>query len=239
MSKEIPTLQDRRGFPAWQKATQKSLNPYQWEFVTCQDGGPSENPWFDLSWENHRAQAKAYMTILYSIPYITLVGLGAHDELTPPTDFYHADYPHHVEYDNWVQGGCPRHLYNVTCKWFNPNRAMIAAQVRCIANTDPAKYKYVSHYAARMWLSRLCVDPSRTEDNPVLAILLCDAIKDSYPAVVAELAKVDYKKTFAQVLNAIAPTRFAFGKREPRAAERKRVADDTSREAKRIKTESK
>ncbi|KAF3801892.1 hypothetical protein GCG54_00015114 [Colletotrichum gloeosporioides] len=204
MSKEIPTLQDRSGFPAWQKATQKSLTPYQWEFVTCQDGGPSENPWFDLSWENHRAQAKAYMTILYSIPYITLVGLGAHDELTPPTDFYHADYPHHVEYDNWVQGGCPRPLYNVICKWFKPTRAMIAAQVRCIANTDPAKYKY-----------------------------------DSYPAVVAELAKVDYKKTFAQVLNAIAPTRFAFGKREPRAAERKRVADDTSREAKRIKTEPK
>ncbi|KAF5485420.1 hypothetical protein CGCS363_v014598 [Colletotrichum siamense] len=228
MSKGIPTLQDRRGFPAWQKAMQKSLTPYQWEFVTCPDGEPSENKWM-FFWENHSAQAKAYMTILYSIPYITLVGLGAHDELTPPRDFYHADYPHHVEYDNWVQGGCPRHLYNVVCKWFNPTRAMIAAQVRCIANTDPAKYKYVGHYAARMWLSRLCVDPSRTEDNPVLTILLCDAIKNSYPAVVAELAKEDYKRTFAQVLDAIAPKRFVLG--------RKRVADDTSRKAKRIKTE--
>ncbi|CAI0654584.1 unnamed protein product [Colletotrichum noveboracense] len=151
MSKDIPTLQDRRGFPAWQKAIQKSLTSDQWETVTWTEGGPPENLSLCLLWEKARAQA--YNTIIQSIPDMILISLGAHDEFNALREFYCAEHDYSVEE---VPGGCPRELYKVICKWFNPTRAMIAAQIRCIANADPAKFENMGQYAARMWLSKMC-----------------------------------------------------------------------------------
>ncbi|KAF5502422.1 hypothetical protein CGCA056_v014264 [Colletotrichum aenigma] len=232
MSNDIPNLEDRRYFPAWQKAIRKHLTPSQWKTVTWPDGGPPSNRLDCLIWEKARAQA--YNTIIQSIPDVILLGLGAHDELTSLRDFYHADHEGYTV--SCVPGGCPRDLYNVICKWFNPTRAMIAAQMRCIANTDPAKIEDAELYVARMWLSKTCIDLCPTESNPVLLMLLCDAIKESHPAVVAALVAVDYTWSFSQVLCALSPEGFTW---EPSLcpAERKRVADDTSREAKRVKTE--
>ncbi|KAK1840252.1 hypothetical protein CCHR01_17128 [Colletotrichum chrysophilum] len=150
MSNDIPTLQDRRYFPAWQKAIRKHLTPSQWKTVTWPDGGPPSNRSDCLIWEKVRAQA--YNTIIQSIPDVILLGLGAHDELTSLRDFYHADHEGYTV--SCVPGGCPRDLYNVICKWFNPTRAIIAAQIRCIANTDPAKFEDAERYMARMWLSK-------------------------------------------------------------------------------------
>ncbi|KAH0433692.1 hypothetical protein CcaCcLH18_05679 [Colletotrichum camelliae] len=234
MPKQVPALQDRRDFPAWQKAIQNKLTPSQWATVTWSDGGPPDSGPDCLLWEKVRAQA--YNTIIQSIPNFIIAGLGAHDELNTLRELYHAD----DEYYRVCRatGGCPRELYDVICKYFDPTRAMIAAQVKCIANTNPAKFKDVDEYLARMWLSKLCIDPCLEEDNPVLTILLCDAIKDSHPAVVAELASVDYKRTFAEMLRAVAPERKILSDIESRPAERKRVAENTPREAKRAKTEA-
>ncbi|KAJ0270194.1 hypothetical protein COL940_011854 [Colletotrichum noveboracense] len=140
MSKDIPTLQDRRGFPAWQKAIQKSLTPDQWETVTWTEGGPPENLSLCLLWEKARAQA--YNTIIQSIPDMILISLGAHDEFNALREFYCAEHDYSVEE---VPGGCPRELYKV-----------ISAQIRCIANADPAKFENMGQYAARMWLSKMC-----------------------------------------------------------------------------------
>lgn len=231
MSKEIPSLKDRRVFPAWQKAIQKSLTPNQWETVTWTEGGPPENLSYCLLWEKARAQA--YNTIIQSIPDMILMSLGAHDELNALREFYCAEHDYSVD---GVPGGCPRELYRVICKWFNPTRAMIAVQIRCIANADPAKFENMGQYAACMWLSKMCIDLDPMEENPVIEMLLCDAIKDSHPAVVAEMAAVGYTWSFHRVLRAISSEDLIWGP-GPSPDERKRVADDISREAKRVKTE--
>ncbi|KAK2739388.1 hypothetical protein CKAH01_07338 [Colletotrichum kahawae] len=151
MPKQIPALQDRRDFPAWQKAIQNKLTPRQWATVTWSDGGPPDNGPGCLLWEKVRAQA--YNTIIQSIPNFIIAGLGAHDELNSLREFYYADDEHYKVCG--TTGGCPRELYEVICKYFDPTRAMIAAQIRCIANTDPATFKDVDEYLARMWLSKL------------------------------------------------------------------------------------
>lgn len=231
MSKEIPILQNRRGFPAWQKAIQKSLTPDQWETITWPESGPPENLSLCLLWEKARAQA--YNTIIQSISDMILVALGTHDELNALREFYCAEHEYLVDE---VPGGCPRQLYKAICKWFDPTRAMIAAQIRCIANDDPATFKDVGLYVARVWLSKLCIDLDPYEENPVIEMLLCDAIKDSHPAVVAEMAAVGYTWSFTRLLRAISSDSLAW-EPCPSPAERKRVADDISREAKRVKTD--
>ncbi|KAF4807577.1 hypothetical protein CGCSCA5_v013215 [Colletotrichum siamense] len=232
MSNDIPTLEDRRNFPAWEKAIKSSLSPFQWETVTWPEGGPPQNASYCLLWEKARAQA--YNIIIQSIPDIILFGLGAHNELNALIEFYGADYEGYVVDD--VPGGCPRDLYKVICKWFSPTRAMIAAQVRCIANADPAKLEYAEEFVARMWVSKVCIDLDPLKENPVLEMLLCDAIKDSHPAVVAELAAAGYSCTFSRILRAISPEAFAWEFCWC-PAERKRWGEDISREAKRVKTE--
>ncbi|KAI8214747.1 hypothetical protein K4K53_011873, partial [Colletotrichum sp. SAR 10_77] len=195
-------------------------------------GGPPDNPSYCLLWEKARAQA--YNIIIQSIPDIILFGLGAHNELNALIEFYGADYEGYVVDE--VPGGCPNELYKVICKWFNPTRAMIAAQVRCIANADPAKFKYAEEFVAHMWVSKVCIDLDPLKENPVLEMLLCDAIKDSHPAVVAKMAAVGYTWSFTGVLSAILPDSLTW-EPCPSLSERKRVADDISREAKRVKTE--
>ncbi|KAJ3954748.1 hypothetical protein N0V92_008739 [Colletotrichum tropicale] len=230
MSKKIPILRDRRDFPAWQKAVKDSLTPFEWETITWTEGGPFDNLSHCLLWEKARAQA--YNTIIQSIPNFILFGLGAHDELNGLRDFFFAE----VDTVEKMPGGCPKELYEVICKWFNPSRAMIAAQIRCIANADPAKFQSAGQFTARMWLSKVCIDLCPDEVNPAVEMLLYDAIKDSHPAVVAELAAGGYTWTFSWVLHSISPEDSAWEPRS-RPAERKRVADDTSRETKRVKTE--
>lgn len=173
MPNDIPTLEDRRNFPAWQKAIKGNLTPFQWETVTWPEGGPPENPSYCLLWEKARAQA--YNIIIQSIPDIILFGLGAHNELNALIEFYGADYEGYVVDE--VPGGCPNELYKVICKWFNPTRAMIAAQVRCIANADPGKFEYAEEFVARVWVSKVCIDLDPLKENPVLEMLLCDAFR--------------------------------------------------------------